>query len=404
MKTVDARPLRLRPNFSPKRLLREACILSRLRHPHVVAYVGVWSGPDALRLVMTKVEGRELFDVILERQALAEHDARPLIKQLCDALAYLHENKIAHRDVKPENVLVELHRVPKATLIDFGLSKALLDDDGDEDPGGFPLLASSAGKTFVGTPCYLAPEIEAIHAGGPMAPTSYGVSVDAWSLGAVVNVTLVARFPEFQRSTDERRVNVDTDAFRDVSRDARDLIARLMVADPQRRLATRDALDHPWLRGPPPKAGSPPPLSAPPRTAPIALVAASPRASFDDDAMHLVPRMDGGAPAAPAAFEVDDLLGLQQTIAVCLRSALATSRRPRGTVFSRPAGLADVSPGGLADVARPAVSRTSLVRRASWTRRSRGRLSPVTLADASRVGLGTYVERTSMKNQRDTRA
>jgi len=106
VKTLDARPLRLRPNFSPKRLLREACILSRLRHPNVVAYVGVWAGGDSLRLVMEEAAGRELFDVILEKQAIEEPRAKPILRQLTGALAYLHEHKIAHRDVKPENVLV----------------------------------------------------------------------------------------------------------------------------------------------------------------------------------------------------------------------------------------------------------------------------------------------------------
>ena len=118
------------------------------------------------------------------------------------------------------------------TLIDFGLSKALL-EEGDEE--AFPLLATSVGKTFVGTPCYLAPEIEAIHQGGADAPRSYGVAVDAWSLGAVVNVTLVARFPEFERSSAKSRVKVDTAAFRGVSSDARDLVARLMEPDPAQR-------------------------------------------------------------------------------------------------------------------------------------------------------------------------
>ena len=106
VKTLDARPLRLRPNFSPKRLLREACILSRLRHPNVVSYVGVWAGGDSLRLVMEEAAGRELFDVILEKQAIEEPRAKPILRQLTGALAYLHEHKIAHRDVKPENVLV----------------------------------------------------------------------------------------------------------------------------------------------------------------------------------------------------------------------------------------------------------------------------------------------------------
>lgn len=107
VKTVDTRPMRLRPNFSPRRLLREACILGRLKHPHIVGYVGCFEGPDAVRLVMERVAGRELFEVILEHRSLAERVAKPIIRQLTEALAYLHDQSIAHRDVKPENVLVE---------------------------------------------------------------------------------------------------------------------------------------------------------------------------------------------------------------------------------------------------------------------------------------------------------
>jgi len=218
-----------------------------------------------------------------------------IFTMLC-GVAHLHAVGVLHLDVKPENVLVSSDEPPRVTLIDFGLSKALL-EEGDEE--AFPLLATSVGKTFVGTPCYLAPEIEAIHQGGADAPRSYGVAVDAWSLGAVVNVTLVARFPEFERSSAKSRVKVDTAAFRGVSSEARDLVARLMVPDPAQRLTTRDALDHPWLSD---DAERP----------------SSPIKQLDD--MALVPRK----PEAEPVFRVDDLLGLQQTIAVCLRSAFAT--------------------------------------------------------------------------------
>ncbi|CAN0161810.1 unnamed protein product, partial [Laminaria digitata] len=69
-------------------------------------------------------------------------------------------------------------------LLDFGLSKAI-----DADMGG------SAARTFVGTPSYLAPEVEEKR-GGKGKP--YGTPVDCWSLGAMLYVMLVARFPEFQ--------------------------------------------------------------------------------------------------------------------------------------------------------------------------------------------------------------
>ena len=87
--------------------------------------------------------------------------------------------------VQPENILV-LNQpdgqtgLPIVKLLDFGLSK---------NAGG------SAAKTFVGTPCYLAPEVEYTSKG---LGGTYGLPADCWSLGAVLHVMLVARFPEFE--------------------------------------------------------------------------------------------------------------------------------------------------------------------------------------------------------------
>ena len=298
VKTVDVRPLRLRPNFSPRRLLREATILSRVAHANVVRYVGCYEGPDALRVVLERAPGRELFEVILERRSLPEADARPVVAQLTSALAYLHANAVAHRDVKPENVLVDRRGDGwRATLIDFGLSKVIkTTPSGDDDD--LPVLESSAGRTFVGTPCYLAPEIEAIHRGGEGAPRHYGVEVDAWSLGAVLHVSLVARFPEFDRSSGRPLVKVDGPAFARVSAGARDLVGRLMDPDPATRLATGDARAHAWLAA---AGGASPPPPAP---------------ETRDELSRLAAPL-----GAPTAFEIDSLVELQQTIGACLGGA-----------------------------------------------------------------------------------
>ncbi|KAJ8601770.1 hypothetical protein CTAYLR_006821 [Chrysophaeum taylorii] len=295
VKSIDMRPLRLRSDFSPRRLLREATILSRLDHPNIVAFKGCYEGPECLRLVMERLAGRELFQVILEREALDEPAAKVVLRQLASALAYLHARRIVHRDVKPENVFVldDDEQSPTVKLIDFGLSKVV--DNSTELEEDFHLEASVA-KTFVGTPCYLAPEIEQIHRGAA-TKRFYGVEVDAWSLGAVLYVMLVARFPEFDRSHGRQQVKTDAPYWSKISPEAKHLVSRLMTYEASKRLACRDALDHSWLGGGHQIASSPAALVAPP---PAALTARG------------------------SSFEVESLLDLQQTIAVCLNNARST--------------------------------------------------------------------------------
>jgi len=150
VKIVDLRPLRLRERFNPARLRREIDIMKKLRHPNIVEFIEGYETESQLLMVMELCPGQELFDVILARQSYSEADARPVFAQVTSALHYLHCLNIIHRDVKPENILVlnlpDERGLPVVKLLDFGLSK---------NAG-----AGSAAKTFVGTPCYLAPEVE----------------------------------------------------------------------------------------------------------------------------------------------------------------------------------------------------------------------------------------------------
>ena len=146
---------------------------------------------------------------------------------------------IIHRDIKPENLLVlnktdPVSNTPIVKLLDFGLSKH----------AGL----GSVAKTFVGTPCYLAPEVEftAKGQGG-----TYGSPVDCWSLGAVLYVMLVARFPEFERDPhNPQRITLKLPPalWGNISEEAKDLIRGLMRYDPDERLTAREAMEHPWLR------------------------------------------------------------------------------------------------------------------------------------------------------------
>jgi serine/threonine protein kinase len=145
-----------------------------------------------------------------------------------------------HRDIKPENILVlreadPATQLPIAKLLDFGLSK-------------HTGLGSGA-KTFVGTPCYLAPEVEFA---SKTAGVTYGTPADCWSLGAVLYVMLVARFPVFEVDNKfnppRLKLSLPPELFRNISSEAKDLLLSLMNFDPNERLTAKGALSHPWLK------------------------------------------------------------------------------------------------------------------------------------------------------------
>ena len=143
---------------------------------------------------------------------------------------------IIHRDIKPENVLilndVDPHTgLPVAKLLDFGLSKN---------------AGHSIAKTFVGTPCYLAPEVEYTSKG---LGGRYGTPADCWSLGALLYVMLVARFPEFEANpaVGGMTLKMPPSLWSHISNSAKSLILGLMTVDPNQRLTVRDVMQHPWL-------------------------------------------------------------------------------------------------------------------------------------------------------------
>jgi len=241
VKVIDLRPLKLRRSFNSSRLLREVEILQDVTHPNIVQLRDVFEEPEALLVVMEYIPGTDLFDAILSRSKFSEDEARPIFAQVTSAVEYLHRQRIVHRDIKPENIKVLAGRAdhggrdPVIKLLDFGLSKHV-DDLG------------SGAHTFVGTPCYLAPEVELIGK-GQSASGRYGVEVDCWSLGAVLYVMLVAKFPEFDRQTGVPRIRLEGPHWQHMSRESKDLIRRLMEADPDRRLSAAEALEHPWTTG-----------------------------------------------------------------------------------------------------------------------------------------------------------
>merc|ERR1712113_444692 len=175
--------------------------------------------------------GGELFTLMKRNGPLEEDKAKFAAACVVEAIGYLHDRNTVHRDVKPENMLVDILGYVK--LADFGFAKKL-------GPDGRT-------RTFCGTPGYLAPEV--------YRKRAHGYAADYWSIGVFLFELLSNKSP-FRRTTDEdtKRMTIrgiDAIQFpRDIDSDAADMIKGLCTADPTERLgkAGIDELrTHPWL-------------------------------------------------------------------------------------------------------------------------------------------------------------
>ena len=144
----------------------EARLLAQLRHPRVVRVVDYFQDDSGQYLVMNLVEGVDLGRLLMEhgRPGLSLEDAITHVRDAAEALQYVHDQQIVHRDVKPQNLILSDEGV---VLVDFGVAREL----GEEDQG----------TVGVGTPRFMAPEV---FAGGTVSPRSdvFGLAATLWML------------------------------------------------------------------------------------------------------------------------------------------------------------------------------------------------------------------------------
>lgn len=121
----------LKSSSTEDEFLSELNVLRRIgRHKRVAGLVDSWVDRDAWALLLDLTSGREVFDAIARNGSFSEADASTLIRQLCDALSYIHGLGVVHRDIKPENIMLrEFHPSSEAetlqldcVLCDFGLA------------------------------------------------------------------------------------------------------------------------------------------------------------------------------------------------------------------------------------------------------------------------------------------
>ncbi|KAG7454593.1 hypothetical protein MATL_G00261450 [Megalops atlanticus] len=213
----------------------EIAVLRRIKHENIVALEDIYESSNHLYLIMQLVSGGELFDRIVEKGFYTEKDASTLIRQVLDAVNYLHKMGIVHRDLKPENLLYfNPQDESKIMISDFGLSK--MEGTGD------------VMSTACGTPGYVAPEV--------LAQKPYSKAVDCWSIGVIAYI-LLCGYPPFYDENDSKLFEqilkadyeFDSPYWDDISDSAKDFISNLMEKDPAKRFTCEQALRHPWIAG-----------------------------------------------------------------------------------------------------------------------------------------------------------
>ncbi|PON40805.1 Calcium dependent protein kinase [Trema orientale] len=213
---------------------REIQIMHHLAgHPNVIQIVGAYEDAVAVHVVMELCAGGELFDRIIQRGHYTERKAAELARIIVGVVQACHSLGVMHRDLKPENFLfVNNEEEAPLKTIDFGLS-----------------MFFKPGETFtdvVGSPYYVAPEVLRKH---------YGPECDVWSAGVIIYI-LLSGVPPFWDETEQGifeqvlkgELDFVSEPWPSISESAKDLVRRMLIRDPKKRLTAYEVLCHPWVQ------------------------------------------------------------------------------------------------------------------------------------------------------------
>ncbi|XP_051736667.1 caM kinase-like vesicle-associated, like isoform X1 [Ctenopharyngodon idella] len=219
----------------------EIMILKMVKHPNILQLIDAFETRKEFFIIQELATGGDVFDWILDQGNYTERDASNVIRQVLEAVAYLHSLNIVHRNLKLENLMYYREsNHNKVVLRDFYLSR--FENGSITEP--------------CGTPEYLAPEVVARH--------RYGRPVDCWAVGVIMYILLSGN-PPFYDETEEENTDMhnriifcrivagefefDSPYWDDISPAAKELVCRLMEVDQMLRITAQDALSHGWIAG-----------------------------------------------------------------------------------------------------------------------------------------------------------
>lgn len=224
-----------RRGVSREEIEREVDILREIQHPNIITLHDIFENKTDVVLILELVSGGELFDFLAEKESLTEEEATQFLKQILDGVHYLHSKRIAHFDLKPENIMLLDKNVPnpRIKLIDFGIAHKI--------------EAGNEFKNIFGTPEFVAPEI--------VNYEPLGLEADMWSIGVITYILLSGASPFLGETKQETLTNIsavnydfDEEYFSSTSELAKDFIRRLLVKDPKKRMTIAQSLEHPWIK------------------------------------------------------------------------------------------------------------------------------------------------------------
>uniref|UniRef100_A0AAX7V0Q1 Serine/threonine-protein kinase n=1 Tax=Astatotilapia calliptera TaxID=8154 RepID=A0AAX7V0Q1_ASTCA len=221
------------PTKQESQLRNEVAILQSLRHLGIVNLECMFETPEKVFVVMEKLHG-DMLEMILssEKGRLPERLTKFLITQILAALRHLHFKNIVHCDLKPENVLLaSADPSPQVKLCDFGFARII----GEK----------SFRRSVVGTPAYLAPEV--------LLNQGYNRSLDMWSVGVIMYVSLSGTFPFNEDEDINDQIHnaafmYPPNPWKQISSDAIDLINNLLQVKMRKRYSVDKSLSHAYLQ------------------------------------------------------------------------------------------------------------------------------------------------------------
>jgi calcium-dependent protein kinase len=215
-------------------LKNEIEILRSLDHPNIVKYFETYEDENYLHIVMEYIPGDNLFKVLTQKlnHKLTERQISQIMTCLLKAVLFLHLNGIIHRDLKPENIVFsEPGNYKSLKLIDFGLS---IQQNAKKE------------KRRVGTPYYMAPE---------MIDGNYVKASDIWSIGVIMYIMVTGKQPFYGRGKQEvlnkvknGKYDIKSLYYSKCSNSVKDLIRKMLVTDPRKRMTIEACLEHSWFK------------------------------------------------------------------------------------------------------------------------------------------------------------